>query len=302
MKDLFFATPVTFQIGLIVAVSFFILAFVMMMMFPRQGESLSRRGCSMILLLYFSFVAYLLCCRLPIVNFYWHCITTALFYFLLLRVMFYLSLKRLARNLAIKEKQFYNSEFEIVHAASHEFTWLNLEFYDDKQHELESFGFQKTRDFENVNLSRAYPETRSFTRSLINHEKNIIAGITQSRYVKPQDEAQENLDNRIVAFRSEFSDGTFFITNNALGILPSNEIEGIVYHQFAPNTSPEEILETHKIEVEKICKTKNVEVVVYLNTEAMDAAGKRIFLLFCKNYKTKMIMKRTPRTVADNRD
>jgi hypothetical protein len=150
-----------------------------------------------------------------------------------------------------KERILYASDNETVLADPFEFTWLDLDYYDAKQRELESFGFQKIRDVEFLLETYVFPETRTFYRSFINTEQDIIAGISHLRMVKPKNTLERMIDIRIVTFVSEFSDGTFLNTNNnAKGVNPNMEINSVIMHTFESDTPLEELLEAHKKKME----------------------------------------------------
>jgi hypothetical protein len=193
----------------------------------------------------------------------------------------------LAKEQLEKEWKFYSSDYESVPANPLEFTWLDLNYYDTKQRELESLGFQKIKDSEFLPQTKFFPETRTFKRGFINMEQDIGATITHIRVVKPKNVLERSIDNRIVAFSSEFSDGTFLATNNARGVTPIVEIGGIEMLMFEPTISLEKLLDAHEEKIEAICETKKVEVVIHRNVSELLAASEREFLLFRKDRQEK---------------
>jgi hypothetical protein len=185
------------------------------------------------------------------------------------------------------EWKLYSSDFECVSADPSEFTWLDLDYYDTTQRELESLGFQKVGDYELLPQTRAFPETRTFSRQFINEEQDIGALIINMRVVKPKNLFERSINRRIVEFSSEFSDGTILDTNNTRGVNPIVEIDGIELVMFKPTISLEKLLDAHEERMEAICETKEVDVVIFRNASEMLAANEREFLLFRKDRKEK---------------
>ena len=139
----------------------------------------------------------------------------------------------------------FSADYETATVSPADFPWLAESYYDSVQQELEALGFSKVRDAEHLPNSRVSPETRNFCRVLINVERNIGVAINQVRVVKPQNDEQRNVDVRCVEFTSEFSDGTFLITANTLGINNLENVEGIMVLNLLPDTPLNEVLDTH---------------------------------------------------------
>jgi hypothetical protein len=274
----FFDMPVDFQIGAIIAFVFLIFSLLLL---------LCKRGIMMQFTLLISFLSCSIYCHLPMVNWVGHRLGTMFVYFLAWMFLIKQFTKALAKEQLEKERKLYSSDFECVSADPLEFTWLDLNYYNTKQRELESLGFQKIGDFELLPQTRAFPETRTFSRKFINTEQDIEAAITHSRVVKPKNVFERSLDARIVEFSSEFSDGMFLETNNARGVSPIVEFGGIEMLMFEPTISLEKLLDVHEEKIEAICETKKVDVVVFRNASEQLAAAKREFLLICKDRQKK---------------
>lgn len=144
------------------------------------------------------------------------------------------------------ELEVFSSEYETATVSPEDFPWLDESYYDSVQQELESLGFRKVRDGERLHLSRLYPETRHFHRLFVNEEEDICATVSQVRIVDPQNDEQRSVDVRCVEFESEFSDGTFFITANTLGVHELENIDGILFENFLPDTPVRELLDDHR--------------------------------------------------------
>jgi hypothetical protein len=180
------------------------------------------------------------------------------------------------------EFNFYNSEYEFIPIDTGNFTQNDLDFYEAKQHELESLGFKTIGDFEGVHFLRNFSGARYFCRLFLNDTKNIVAVVSQNklshklRFVKN--------DYRQVTFRTEFSDGTFFETNNMFGINLLNDVDGIVSNKLNPNEPLEKMLTTHVIEINKISATKNTDAITLQNVDEIIESDKRSFNI-ARNYR-----------------
>ncbi|MCL2744637.1 MAG: hypothetical protein FWE67_12370 [Planctomycetaceae bacterium] len=267
----FASMSVEFQAGAACAVFFLLLTFILLYL---------KRGIAMQGALLFSLVSCLVPCHFYILQ-------TFVIYFFLWGFLMKQYTKLLVREQLQKEWQVYLSDYEVVPADPLEFTWLDIEVYDSKQRELEELGFHKIRDSELPHVSRAFPETRHFCRCMLNAEGDISADIIQIRVVKPKNDFERGIDARIVSFASEFSDGTFLETANALGINPIQEVEGITFQQFMPDTPLEELLDLHESEIEEICSNRNVEIRVFHTPQEITAAGEREFLLLREDRRKK---------------
>jgi hypothetical protein len=273
----FFNMPIEFQIGSIVAVAFLVFSLL---------SSLFRRRIATYITLLISFLSCVIHCHLPTMDFGTHIAITLIAYgfiWFLIRQF----IKVMVKAQLEAEWKLYSSDFECVSADPSEFTWLDLDYYDTTQRELESLGFQKVGDYELLPQTRAFPETRTFSRQFINEEQDIGASIINMRVVKPKNLFERSINRRIVEFSSEFSDGTILDTNNTRGVNPIVEIDGIELVMFESTISLEKLLDAHEERMEAICETKEVDVVVFRNASEMLAANEREFLLFRKDRKEK---------------
>ncbi|MDR1271119.1 MAG: hypothetical protein LBK82_16520 [Planctomycetaceae bacterium] len=273
--NMLFNMPIEFQIGSAVALVFFVLSWLLLLL---------RRDNVMISALFISFLICVAFCRLPMVPLWGHIFGTFIVYGLTFTCQVILPVAKIKRQ---KEQKLYSSDYESVAVDPFEFTWLNLDYYDTKQRELESFGFKKVGDYESLPYTKADPDARFFTRKFDNIHYDIVAEVSQVRTVKPKNVVERMVSFRVVAFTTEFSDGTFLSTSNVLGINRLNNVEGIVLRKFSPNTPLEILLDTHEKEIEKICEIKNLKIVLHRNAEELYATGKRRFLLLCKDHQKK---------------
>jgi hypothetical protein len=252
---------------------------------------LLRRVDEMIIALFISFLACVIFCRLSMVPWWGHFLVTFLVYGLILIFQSdqftKATVRAEIRERLKREWKFYLSDFESVTANPIEFTWLDLNYYDSVQRELESFGFKKIGDYENLSHTRAFPELRYFSRLFNNTHYDIIVEVGQNRYVKPKRECEKKSDLRTVCFATEFSDGMFLETSNGLGVNAFQEVEGLIIRKFSPSTPLKTLIDTHREEIKKICETKNVNIILIRNAEELYASEKREFLLLCKDRRKK---------------
>jgi len=70
----------------------------------------------------------------------------------------------------------YSGEHEYQRVQAGDFPYADTGFYDRVQRELETLGFHKVADVEDVTLSKVYPESRTFVRVLVDDGALIRAG------------------------------------------------------------------------------------------------------------------------------
>jgi hypothetical protein len=113
-------------------------------------------------------------------------------------------------------------------------------FYRGNTERLERNGFKVLGDVENFTLSQLVPGTATFTRSLVSADGKIVAGI---RHSTP---TPFKRDRYTVELHSEFSDGTFLITNNTGKATLTRQMPGITAIFFPASTTIEQLLQLHK--------------------------------------------------------
>lgn len=151
--------------------------------------------------------------------------------------------RRAAQRLLSQHKAIYGDEpheFQIVSPA--DFPQLDREFYDRCRAWFEANGFRFLCDRENLTFSRLSPERRTFIRSMVSDDGTILAGVwhvkTTARGFPP--------DIKTVALETEFSDGTFITTGNTLEVVRTLPVPGIDALRCPHDTSPDELLRTHR--------------------------------------------------------
>ncbi len=219
-------------------------------------------------------------CDVPVFSETMHVRLTLLLFGLVWAFQLRIHMKWAAREQIRKEWACYLADFEIESINPHEFTWANLDYYDEKQREMEALGFVKVGDYELLHFARAFPELRFFGREFMSAEHDIGASVSQHKFSKPKTIFERLIDNRYVAFCSEFSDNTFLETNNAEGVQPLGNMEGYTFQQFPPSTPLADLLEAHKTAVANICEQDGVEVLIHATERDMlDAAVRQHLIL-----------------------
>lgn len=183
------------------------------------------------------------------------------------------------------ECEIYSADYETATVSPADFPWLDESYYDSVQQELEKLGFNKVRDKELLPFSRVSPKTRHFVRVLINAKRNIIASISQIRFVSPTCKAEKSVDIKIVKFSSELSDGRFLETNNTESVYVLENIDGVLFWQFPPDASIELLLAGQNGMIEAQTKIlvqhtkEKIKLRKHTTDAALESACERQFLL-----------------------
>jgi hypothetical protein len=153
--------------------------------------------------------------------------------------------RKAAANRAVElNKAVYGSEpYEYRMVQPSEFPELDSEFYDRARSWFEARGFRFLGDRENVTLSRIMPRARTFIRTMVSADGTIFGG---AYHVKLQQVRGLPAEARIIEFETELSDGTFVTTSNAPATARTLEVSGIDAERFPGETSPDELLRTHR--------------------------------------------------------
>lgn len=173
------------------------------------------------------------------------------------------------------EMAVFSAEYDSATVSPADFPWLDIHFYDSLQRALEALEFHYVRDSELRQLTRVFPNLRHFSRSLINLDKNIEASISQIRIVNARTTEERMLDIRCLEFSTEFEDGHFLVTTNLQGVNPPESIDGITFHNFSPDTSPEALLKHHHKAVSAYKTSTQTTVHTFATDDELISAGRR---------------------------
>ncbi len=183
----------------------------------------------------------------------------------------------------------FSADYETILVQPDDYPWLDEGYYDSIQQKLETLGFRKVRDAELLHLSHVLPDTRYFCRTLINADRNVGASISQIRIVKPQNADQRSVDIRCVEFSSEFSDGTFLVTANMLGISVLESFDGVTFQNFPLDTPLNELLDYHKVSAQAYCASAKTEPKILATDDDLILAGERQHLLIRADREKKLM-------------
>jgi len=142
----------------------------------------------------------------------------------------------------IRRAIFSGQLHEFRHVSPETFSHLDYDFYRRATASLQQLGFKILDDLENVTLARPLAGTVSFTRVLVDGDGTTIAGV---RHFKPRN-ASAN-EKRVIEFLSEFSDGSFVVTNNEGKSTVSDVLPGLTTIYCSSTTPLEEILRVHRV-------------------------------------------------------
>jgi hypothetical protein len=160
------------------------------------------------------------------------------------------------------------SEYEAVEVDSSEFTWLDLNFYEDAAAAASAVGFNKYNDIELLHISRIYPKTRTFARVFQNDEGTIRISVNNQRFVHPTNDAEKKYCRNFITIRSELSNGTFLFVNNLKGATLNREIPGSIVLSFDQNSTIGRLLLEHEILVKKLNKETGAKLIPYNDPDA----------------------------------
>jgi len=140
-----------------------------------------------------------------------------------------------------------------------EFSHVDIGYYDQKEEELSELGFRKAGDIEYANLSKNFPNLRTFVRCLTSEDGKISAAIYQMRpkgwKAKLQFATSGMQTKEVFEFESAFSEGTSINTTNA----PSTSTALDYGIKFQMRTYPQiqiarELLEIHNKRVSEFMR------------------------------------------------
>lgn len=155
-----------------------------------------------------------------------------------------------ARKIHGELEQLYAGPHEFREVRPNEFPHISTAHYDECERWLSAHGFKKLGDIEDLTLTKVYPYARTFLRVFVSNDGAIAAAcfdINPQGWMKlakwcrlmPQ-------DLRTVEFESEFVNGAFLRTSNALGKQLLDEPPAISQNLFSDKTPWEELLRFHR--------------------------------------------------------
>jgi hypothetical protein len=157
-------------------------------------------------------------------------------------------------------------EHEYLPANPAEFRFADLSFYDRVEREFGTHGFQTLGDWEDVTVSRTFPQMRTFIRQMVNADGSTVASIYHVKirgwmklltFVGVLPAHMRTMD-----LESEFADRTFLCSSNTLGQDLSSGVTGIERQTLPVETTPETLLAAHRSKLTQLGETGGQSPVV----------------------------------------
>ncbi len=169
--------------------------------------------------------------------------------------------EKAARKIAGQIEAHFKPRHEFIEVSEHDFSHLDMSFYNNTRSILEEKGFRYIRDIEDVTLANADKNLdRVMIRTMLSKDGNIMAGIYHPKLKKSRFLFsvwlffQRKLPGRIVDFESEFSDSVFILTSTA-----KNDFDmppGVLGEFYPGKISVSQLYQRHLERIEKY-KTDN---------------------------------------------
>lgn len=175
--------------------------------------------------------------------------------FFVWRLIRLLTLKRGAQNLVASIKSVYAGDHDLQAADPRDFGWMNQSHYESATKSLEDRGFIHLEDIEDLTLSRAFPRTRTFIRSMIGAEGTLQAGVydisPRGSYRFLQLLGAISRDFRTIDLVTELTNGRFVLSSTADKKMASGNVPPEADAEFYPRDMPiDEYLEAHVARVQ----------------------------------------------------
>lgn len=145
----------------------------------------------------------------------------------------------------------FGGEHEYRAVEATDFPGADLAFYDRVQRDLESLGFRKLADVEDLTLSRVYPETRTFVRMMVDEAALIRAG---AFHLRPRGGLTGLFSLigivprhiRVVELVTEVPRGRFLVTAPTRGLDRLDPPPEAKVERLPPGTSTRALVEHHR--------------------------------------------------------
>jgi hypothetical protein len=175
----------------------------------------------------------------------------------------------------------FGGEHEYARVDPAELPFLDLEFYDAAAEALEELGFKRVADIEDLTLSRANPNMRTFTRAMIADSGLIRATIF---HLRPTGAWMWVLQMarvvprhiKCVELTSEAPIGKFLVTTPTQGVRHLSTPDAFAIERHARGTPIEDLLERHRERLtRRITKDQNIIPVYVAGYDELIASFQR---------------------------
>jgi hypothetical protein len=146
-----------------------------------------------------------------------------------------------ARQIFELHKALYAGPHEYRTVEPEEFPELDIDFYERSLAWFKANGFRSLGDREDLTVTRTLPQNRTFIRSTVSADGTVLAAAYHLRIRTPGFSS----DSRTIEFSTEFSDGTYLTTSNALTTARTRPIPGIRTSRYPAASPADELLRIH---------------------------------------------------------
>ncbi len=147
-----------------------------------------------------------------------------------------------------------NPVFRLVHPWA--FPQVDQSFYERAREALEGLGFRHLADVENVETNQqASRSCRTFISALLSEPGEVMAAVYQLRasllrFLGRRLRGRSHGSGRIIDLATRMGDGTFLVTSNTRGLVPSAaDVLGVHQQQYAVDTPVRELVAVHRYEL-----------------------------------------------------
>jgi len=161
-----------------------------------------------------------------------------------------LQVRRGARNISRILEDTFQEERRPVRVDPAQFSWLDVAFYDQAQHNLEAEGFQLLANVEDETFSVAHPDKRTYVRLLNLPDGSIRAAIYEIVVGGPQGRPRTTV--RVVELLTELSDGGCVNTTTAPASRLLDAPRGLSREHLSAAIAPRDHLAMHRSHLERV--------------------------------------------------
>lgn len=202
----------------------------------------------------------------------------AVFFWALSRIM-QAKIQAAAVKLDERLRKVYAPRHDYREVRPEDFPLLDRSWYDRMAQDLRTRGFRFQVDLEDLTVSSAFPETRTFIRVMTAEDDTLAAGFYQAKVTGPtlkmiQARGMDSL--RVLDLQTEFEDGRFVSTTNA-EMSGSIQVPAEIIREVHPaEATADELLRRHRARVEMFRQgNPGVEAVPLTGTTALIASANR---------------------------
>jgi len=175
----------------------------------------------------------------------------------------------------------FSGEHDYQQVVPADFPYADLAFYDRVQRELETLGFRKLADLEDLTLSRVYPDTRTFVRVMVDDGALIRAG---AFHLRPRGGLAGLFSVlgviprhvHVVELVTELPRGRFLITAPTRGLDRLDPPPEAIVDRLPPGTPTAELVTHHRQRIKDHLRKHTVHTPVQMdNLDAVLASVQR---------------------------